>query len=58
MIGTLGHYTGLTLIGRGGVGEVYRAKYQNLGRDMAINVLPAKFAKDVDRVLKLTEGGY
>lgn len=59
MIGkTLGHYTVSSLIGRGGMGEVYRAKDQNLGRDMAINVLPAKFAKDADRILKLTEGGY
>jgi hypothetical protein len=47
-----------TLLGREGMGEVYRAKDQNPCRDMAINVLPAKFAKDADHLLKLTEGGY
>jgi len=47
MIGkTLGHYTVSTLIGRGGMGEVYQAKDQKLGRDVAIKVLPDEFAKD------------
>jgi serine/threonine protein kinase len=40
MIGkTLGHYSVSTLIGCGGMGEVYKAKDQKLGRDVAINVL-------------------
>jgi serine/threonine protein kinase/Tol biopolymer transport system component len=47
---TLGHYTISTLIGRGGMGEVYKAKDQKLGRDVAIKVLPEEFAKDADRV--------
>ncbi len=44
MIGrTLGHYTVSTLIGRGSMGVVYRAKDQKLGRDVAIKVLPEPF---------------
>ncbi len=53
MIGkTLGHYTVSTLIGRGGMGEVYQAKDQKLGRDVAIKVLPEEFAGDTDRVAR------
>ena len=53
MIGkTLGHYSVSTLIGRGGMGEVYKAKDQKLGRDVAIKVLPEEFAKDADRVAR------
>ncbi len=41
MIGkTLGHYTVSSLIDRGSMGEVYKAKDQKLGRDVAIKVLP------------------
>jgi serine/threonine protein kinase len=49
---TLAHYTVSTLIGRGGMGEVYKAKDQKLGRDVAIKVLPEEFAKDADRVAR------
>jgi Tol biopolymer transport system component/predicted Ser/Thr protein kinase len=53
MIGrTLGHYTVSTLIGRGGMGEVYQAKDQKLGRDVAIKVLPEEFGKDADRIAR------
>jgi len=51
MIGnTVGHYTISTLIGRGGMGEVYQAKDQKLGRNAAIKVLPEKSARDAERV--------
>ena len=53
MIGkTLAHYQISSLLGRGGMGEVYKAKDQKLGRDVAIKVLPEEFAKDTDRVAR------
>jgi serine/threonine protein kinase len=53
MIGnTLGNFQCTALLGKGGMGEVYRAKDQKLGRDVAIKVLPEEFAKDTDRVAR------
>ncbi len=53
MIGrTVGHYDVVTLLGRGGMGEVYQAKDLKLGRNVAIKVLPKEFAADADRVAR------
>jgi len=53
MIGeTLGHYQITSQLGKGGMGEVYQAKDQKLGRDVAIKVLPEEFARDADRVAR------
>ena len=53
MIGkTLGHYQITSQLGKGGMGEVYRAKDQKLGRDVAIKVLPEEFARDTDRIAR------
>ncbi|HKD16350.1 MAG TPA: protein kinase, partial [Thermoanaerobaculia bacterium] len=45
----LGPYEVLAPLGAGGMGEVYRARDSRLGRDVAIKVLSAEFAADVDR---------
>ncbi len=52
IIKTLGHYQIISEIGKGGMGEVYQAKDQKLGRDVAIKVLPEEFARDADRVAR------
>jgi eukaryotic-like serine/threonine-protein kinase len=49
----LGPYEVVTLLGRGGMGEVYQARDLKLRRDVAIKVLPANFAKDGDRLARL-----
>src|SRR5262249_15763729 len=52
---TLGPYQVLSLIGAGGMGEVYRARDSRLNRDVAIKVLPASFSKDADRLRRFDQ---
>jgi serine/threonine protein kinase/tetratricopeptide (TPR) repeat protein len=53
MIGTkLGPYEILEPIGKGGMGEIYRAKDSRLGRDVAIKVLPEQLAKDAEALAR------
>ena len=48
----LGPYETLAPIGAGGMGEVYRAHDNKLGRDVAIKVLPDSFARDPERMAR------
>src|SRR5712692_6834232 len=46
----LGRYEIRSKIGEGGMGEVYLARDTELGREVAIKVLPADFSRDTDRI--------
>ena len=51
----LGPYEIASLIGAGGMGEVYRARDSRLGREVAIKVLPPAFAADPDRLQRFEQ---
>src|SRR5262249_54925616 len=48
----LGRYEIVAPLGSGGMGEVYRARDPRLERDVAIKVLPERFATDRDLKLR------
>jgi eukaryotic-like serine/threonine-protein kinase len=49
---TIGSYAITAKIGEGGMGEVYRARDNTLGRDVALKILPETFARDPDRLAR------
>src|SRR6266700_2062312 len=48
----LGPYEVISLLGSGGMGEVYRARDTRLNRDVALKVLPASLAQDPERLAR------
>jgi Tol biopolymer transport system component/predicted Ser/Thr protein kinase len=48
----LGPYQVTSLLGEGGMGQVYRARDTKLDRDVALKILPESFASDPDRLMR------
>jgi eukaryotic-like serine/threonine-protein kinase len=51
----IGHYTIVNKIGSGGMGDVYLAQDQRLGRSVAVKLLPAMFTDDADRLSRFQQ---
>jgi len=49
---TLAHYEILGFLGKGGMGEVHRARDTKLGREVALKLLPPDFAQDPERLAR------
>jgi len=52
----IGHYTIISKIGAGGMGEVYRARDTRLDCEVAIRLLPAGASSDSDRLQRFFAG--
>src|SRR5215212_6686719 len=51
----IGAYTILRLLGAGGAGEVWRARDDRLGREVAIKILLPHFSNDADRLRRFAD---
>ena len=52
---TIAHYNVLSLLGKGGMGEVYLAEDTKLGRRVALKLLPDEFARDPQRLARFRQ---
>src|SRR4029079_15724772 len=52
---TVGHYEIVGWLGAGGMGDVYRARDERLGRDVAIKMIAETFAGDATRVRRFEQ---
>jgi serine/threonine protein kinase len=52
----LGRYEIRSKLGAGGMGEVYLARGVEIGRDVAVKVLPSTFSSDKDRLQAVPAG--
>ena len=54
----LGRYQLFERLGQGGMGEVWRARDEQLKRDVAIKILPPEFASDRERIRRFEQEAY
>jgi serine/threonine protein kinase len=52
---SISHYRIISLLGKGGMGEVYRARDTRLDREVAVKVLPVEFSRDPDRLRRFEQ---